>query len=197
MFFPSQVSNLGGEGLGEGESEEPPRRSAGEVLKKGALPPCILRAEKWPIWGFRQSIYITAGNFYSSDNGEKGVKRKKAGPFARKNGRKAPQRKKYLISGFGHLRCSALENSGSKSPQTRMKPEKNGTTSILSSLHGAGEGKAAAPQRADSPRGGAPLPASSLKTYHRYVFLTLRPSQGSIPRHSEKRKAATKAAFLF
>ena len=37
--------------------------------------------------------------------------------------------------GFGHLRCSALENSGSKSPQTRMKPEKNGTTSILSSLH--------------------------------------------------------------
>ena len=111
-----------------------------------------------------------------------------------------------------------------------MKPEKNGTTSILSSRYGrwqqnryrsnrerrgkrkgqaqdakcvqaqpggAGEGKAAAPQRADSPRGGAPLPASSLKTYHRYVFLTLRPSQGSIPRHSEKRKAAFVAAFLF
>ena len=44
LFFPSQVSNLGGEGLGEGESEEPPRRPAGEVLKKGALPPCTLRA---------------------------------------------------------------------------------------------------------------------------------------------------------
>ena len=78
-----------------------------------------------------------------------------------------------------------------------MKPEKNGTTSILSSLHGAGEGKAAAPQRADSPRGGAPLPASSLKTYHRYVFLTLRPSQGSIALYSEKKETATKIAFLF
>ena len=122
---------------------------------------------------------------------------KKRSLFARKNGRKAPQREKYLISGFGHLRCSALENSGSKSPQTRMKPEKNGTTSILSSLHGAGEGKAAAPQRADSPRGGAPLPASSLKTYHRYVFLTLRPSQGSIPRHSEKKESSHKGCFPF
>lgn len=65
---------------------------------------------------------------------------KKRSLFARKNGRKAPQREKYLISGFGHLRCSALENSGSKSPQTRMKPEKNGTTSILSSLHGPPRG---------------------------------------------------------
>ena len=74
--------------------------------------------------------------FYLFRSGELSSKRKKAEPFARKNGRKAPQRKKYLISGFGHLRCSALENSGSKSPQTRMKPEKNGTTSILSSLHG-------------------------------------------------------------
>ena len=135
--------------------------------------------------------------FYLFRSGELSSKRKKAEPFARKNGRKAPQRKKYLISGFGHLRCSALENPGSKSPQTRMKPEKNGTTSILSSLHGAGEGKAAAPQRADSPRGGAPLPASSLKTYHRYVFLTLRPSQGSIPRHSEKKESSHKGCFPF
>ena len=35
---------------------------------------------------------------------------------------------------------SALENSGSKSPQTRMDTEKNGVTSFLSLQHGAGEG---------------------------------------------------------
>ena len=48
LFFPSQVSNLGGESVREGEAksrcEKPARRLAGEVLKKGALPPCILRA---------------------------------------------------------------------------------------------------------------------------------------------------------
>ena len=47
LFFPSQVSNLGGESVREGEAkdrcEKPPRQVAGEVLKKGALTPCILR----------------------------------------------------------------------------------------------------------------------------------------------------------
>ena len=46
--------------------------------KKGALPPCILRAWNWPVLGIRQSIYETAGNFYTSDNGKKSGKRKKA-----------------------------------------------------------------------------------------------------------------------
>ena len=77
-----------------------------------------------------------AKKFYLFRSDELSSKRKKAEPFARKNGRKAPQREKYLISGFGYLRCSARENSGLKSPQTRMKPEKNGTTSILSSRYG-------------------------------------------------------------
>ena len=39
---------------------------------------------------------------------------------------KGPAKGKISNSGFGHLRCSALENSGSKSPQTRIKPKKSG-----------------------------------------------------------------------
>lgn len=38
----------------------------------------------------RQSIYETAGNFYTSDNGKKGGKRKKSGAPGLKNQAEAP-----------------------------------------------------------------------------------------------------------
>ena len=43
---------------------------------------------------------------------------------------------------------------------------------------GAGEGKAAAPQRADSPQGGAPRPASSLKNVPLVRFLDTQTLSG-------------------
>ena len=66
--------------------------------------------------------------------------KEKAGPPAWSLRRKPRCAGKRTDFGFGHLRCSALENSGSKSPQTRMDTEKNGVTSFLSLQHGAGEG---------------------------------------------------------
>ena len=71
LFFPSQVSNLGGEGLGEGESGKPPRPASLRGSKKGRTTPLYLEGLKLAHLGFRQSIYITAGNFYSSVGGKK------------------------------------------------------------------------------------------------------------------------------
>ena len=42
LFFPSQVSNLGGEGLGEGESGKPPRPASRRGSKKGRTTPLYL-----------------------------------------------------------------------------------------------------------------------------------------------------------
>ena len=40
---------------------------------------------KFARFAIRQSIYEAVGNFYSSDSGEKGIKRKKAGPLSEKS----------------------------------------------------------------------------------------------------------------
>lgn len=93
VFFPSQVSNLGGESVREGERrkiaaihrrKKRPGRPAEALLKKGAIPPCTLRAWNLPVWRIRQSIYEAVGNFYSSDSGRKGIKSKKAEPLSEK-----------------------------------------------------------------------------------------------------------------
>ena len=45
-----------------------------------------------PVWGFRQSIYEPAGNFYTSVGGEKGCKTQKSGVPSLKNQVKTPIR---------------------------------------------------------------------------------------------------------
>ena len=51
--------------------------------KKGRTTPLYLEGLKFTrFWGVRQSIYETAGNFYTSMSGEKGAKHKKTGPPA-------------------------------------------------------------------------------------------------------------------
>ena len=67
--------------------------------------------------------------------------------------------------------------------------------SRLSLVGGRGEGGCAAARGLPTMWG----PAARLfaKNVPRHVFLTLRPSQGSIPLLFEKKKAAPKAAFFF
>lgn len=56
-----------------GEAENRPGHSAGAVPKKGRTTPLYLEGLKLALLGgIRQSIYETAGNFYTSDNGKKG-----------------------------------------------------------------------------------------------------------------------------
>lgn len=73
-----------------GKRKKLPGLPAGEFLKKGALPPCILRAWNLSVLGFRQSIYEPAGNFYTFDNGEKGRRTQKSGASGLKNQEEAP-----------------------------------------------------------------------------------------------------------
>ena len=73
-----------------GKRKKLPGLPAGEFLKKGALPPCILRVLFWAVFDFRQSIYEPVGNFYTSDNGEKGRRTKKSGASGLKNQAEAP-----------------------------------------------------------------------------------------------------------
>lgn len=57
LFFPSQVSNLGGEGLGEGESGKPPRPASRRGSKKGRTTPLYLEGLKVTHLGL-SSIYL-------------------------------------------------------------------------------------------------------------------------------------------
>ena len=61
-----------------GKAENRPGHSAGAVLKKGALPPCILRALNLPVCGFvNLSMNLPETSTFLT-TGKKGVKRKKA-----------------------------------------------------------------------------------------------------------------------
>ena len=76
-----------------------------------------------------RSIYETAGNFCTSDNGKKGGKRKKRGFQPEKSGGSpASTHKKPLICPFWEK--ASMENHfgfcALKSPQTRMNTDKNG-----------------------------------------------------------------------
>ena len=59
-----------------------PRPTSRRGSKKGRTTPLYLEGLKLTRLGFRQSIYETVENFYTSDNREKSDKRKKAGPPA-------------------------------------------------------------------------------------------------------------------
>lgn len=54
-----------------GKAENRPGLSAEAVSKKGRTTPLYFEGLKFARLGFRQSIYISAENFYSSDNGKK------------------------------------------------------------------------------------------------------------------------------
>ena len=81
-----------------------PGRPAETLLKKGALPPLYFEGLKSARFAIRQSIYEAVGNFYSSDSGEKGIKRKKAGPLSEKIRRRPRCGGSYCGFLFGHLR---------------------------------------------------------------------------------------------
>jgi len=54
-----------------GKSRKPPQPFSRSGSKKGRTTPLYLEGLKLAHLGFRQSIYITAGNFYSSVGGKK------------------------------------------------------------------------------------------------------------------------------
>lgn len=54
-----------------GKAENRPGLPAEAVSKKGRTTPLYFEGLKFARLGFRQSIYDPAGNFYTSDNGEK------------------------------------------------------------------------------------------------------------------------------
>ena len=80
-----------------GKAENRPDLPAEAVSKKGRTTPLYFEGLKFARLGFRQSIYDPAGNFYTSDNGEKCVKRKKAEFPAWKSGENSASLYKYLL----------------------------------------------------------------------------------------------------
>lgn len=81
-----------------------PGRPAETLLKKGRTTPLYFEGLKSARFAIRQSIYEAVGNFYSSDSGEKGIKRKKAGPLSEKIRRRPRCGGSYCGFLFGHLR---------------------------------------------------------------------------------------------
>ena len=75
---------MGGE-CERGESRKPPRPASRSGSKKGRTTPLYFEGLKFARLGFRQSIYDPAGNFCTSDNGEKRCKTKKSGASDLKN----------------------------------------------------------------------------------------------------------------
>lgn len=73
-----------------GKAENRPGLPAEAVSKKGRTTPLYFEGLKFARLGFRQSIYDPAGNFYTSDNGEKRCKTKKSGVPSLKNQVKTP-----------------------------------------------------------------------------------------------------------
>lgn len=79
------VSNPGVRVWERGKQESAPAGQPG-CSKKGRTPPLDLEGLEFARFGVRQSIYETAGNFCTSDNGKKGGKRKKRGFQPEKSG---------------------------------------------------------------------------------------------------------------
>ena len=65
--------NEGGE-CERGEAQKTPRPGSRGVSEKGRTTPLDLEGLEFARFGVRQSIYETAGNFCTSDNGKKGWK---------------------------------------------------------------------------------------------------------------------------
>lgn len=74
------VSNPGVRVWERGKQESAPAGQPG-CSKKGRTTPLDLEGLEFARFGVRQSIYETAGNFCTSDNGKKGGKRKKKRGF--------------------------------------------------------------------------------------------------------------------
>ena len=71
-------------GEAKNRREKTPRQTCRDASKKGRTTPLYFEGLKFARFAIRQSIYEAVGNFYSSDSGEKGIKRKKAGPLSEK-----------------------------------------------------------------------------------------------------------------
>ena len=87
LFFPSQVSNLGGEGVGEGESEESLRKTSPAACrggsKKGRTTPLYLEGLKLARFGGFVNLSMKLPETSAlPTTGKKAAKRKKAGPPA-------------------------------------------------------------------------------------------------------------------
>lgn len=93
-----------------GKAENRPGLPAEAVSKKGRTTPLYFEGLKFARLGFRQSIYDPAGNFYTSDNGEKRVvNAKKRSSQPEKSGENsAYAHKKSLFCYF--LEKASMEN---------------------------------------------------------------------------------------
>ena len=85
LFFPSQVSNLGGEGVGEGESEESLRKTSPAACwggsKKGRTTPLYLEGLKLALLGGFVNLFMKLPETSTlPTTGKKVGKRKKARP---------------------------------------------------------------------------------------------------------------------
>ena len=134
LFFPSQVSNLGGEGVGEGESEESLRKTSPAACrggsKKGRTTPLCFEGLKVTHFGI-SSIYLYNCRKLLQFRGreKRVVNAKKRGlrpEFS--GGSPASAHKKSLCCHF--MEKASMENHfgfcALKSPQTRMNTDKNG-----------------------------------------------------------------------
>ena len=91
-------------GEAKNRREKTPRQTCRDASKKGRTTPLYFEGLKFARFAIRQSIYEAVGNFYSSDSGEKGIKRKKAGPLSEKIRRRPRCGGSYCGFLFGHLR---------------------------------------------------------------------------------------------
>ena len=73
-----------------GEAQKTPRPASQRVPEKGRTTPLYFEGLIWAVLGFRQPVYEPAGNFYTSDNGEKGRRTQKSGASGLKNQAEAP-----------------------------------------------------------------------------------------------------------
>ena len=130
LFFPSQVSNLGGEGLGEGESGKPPRPVSRRGSKKGRTPPLCFEGLKVTHLGLSSIYLYNCRKLLQFRQREKRVvNAKKRSSQPEKSGENsAYAHKKSLFCYF--LEKASMENHfgfcALKSPQTRMNTDKNG-----------------------------------------------------------------------
>ncbi len=130
MFFPSQVSNLGGEGLGEGESGKPPRPASRRGSKKGRTTPLCLEGLKLTHLGLSSIYLYNCRKLLHFRQREKRCKTQKSGTSSLKKsgGSPASAHKKSLYCRF--MEKASMKNHfgfcALKSPQTRMNTDKNG-----------------------------------------------------------------------